>query len=265
MTKINISNPFVYWSIVFLTIFIFVSVYQNIKEPELVKTDSQIFEKQSYDNNRKLDIYEFPDINVNLESENNNLFLDIFKKNNNLLIIFLLIYSIALSMLFTFRERSRISKEMLDEKLKIEKERMQSKINIFEDIEVELKKYEKILSPEMKLENLDKRIDTDTNYVLFNARVVLEKILLNICKVNEIEEEPLNKMIYLLFKKEILTHQTKSYAHTIKAFGNRVAHPSIKQPIIFTSKDALLVLSTLVALLEIFKTQNLLVGLNNDN
>lgn len=265
MTKINISNPFVYWSIVFLTIFIFVSVYQNIKEPELVKTDSQVFEKQSYDNNRKLDIYEFPDINVKLESENNNLFLDIFKKNNNLLIIFLLIYSIALSMLFTFRERSRISKEMLDEKLKIEKERMQSKINIFEDIEVELKKYENILSPEMKLENLDKRIDTDTNYVLFNARVVLEKILLNICKVNEIEEEPLNKMIYLLFKKEILTHQTKSYAHTIKAFGNRVAHPSIKQPIIFTSKDALLVLSTLVALLEIFKTQNLLVGLNNDN
>ncbi len=265
MTKINISNPFVYWSIVFLTIFIFVSVYQNIKESELVKTDSQVFEKQSYDNNRKLDIYEFPDINVKLESENNNLFLDIFKKNNNLLIIFLLIYSIALSMLFTFRERSRISKEMLDEKLKIEKERMQSKINIFEDIEVELKKYENILSPEMKLENLDKRIDTDTNYVLFNARVVLEKILLNICKVNEIEEEPLNKMIYLLFKKEILTHQTKSYAHTIKAFGNRVAHPSIKQPIIFTSKDALLVLSTLVALLEIFKTQNLLVGLNNDN
>jgi hypothetical protein len=265
MTKINISNPFVYWSIVFLTIFIFVSVYQNIKESELVKTDSQVFEKQSYDNNRKLDIYEFPDINVKLESENNNLFLDIFKKNNNLLIIFLLFYSIALSMLFTFRERSRISKEMLDEKLKIEKERMQSKINIFEDIEVELKKYENILSPEMKLENLDKRIDTDTNYVLFNARVVLEKILLNICKVNEIEEEPLNKMIYLLFKKEILTHQTKSYAHTIKAFGNRVAHPSIKQPIIFTSKDALLVLSTLVALLEIFKTQNLLVGLNNDN
>ena len=265
MTKINLSNPFVYWSIVFLTIFIFVSVYQNIKEPDLVKTDSQVFEKQSYDNNRKLDIYEFPDINVKLESENNNLFLDIFKKNNNLLIIFLLFYSIALSMLFTFRERSRISKEMLDEKLKIEKERMQSKINIFEDIEVELKKYENILSPEMKLENLDKRIDTDTNYVLFNARVVLEKILLNICKVNEIEEEPLNKMIYLLFKKEILTHQTKSYAHTIKAFGNRVAHPSIKQPIIFTSKDALLVLSTLVALLEIFKTQNLLVGLNNDN
>lgn len=265
MTKINLSNPFVYWSIVFLTIFIFVSVYQNIKEPELVKTYSQIFEKQSYDNNRKLDIYEFPDINVKLESENNNLFLDIFKKNNNLLIIFLLFYSIALSMLFTFRERSRISKEMLDEKLKIEKERMQSKINIFEDIEVELKKYENIISPEMKLENLDKRIDTDTNYVLFNSRVVLEKILLNICKVNEIEEESLSKMIYLLFKKDILTHQTKSYAHTIKAFGNRVAHPSIKQPIIFTSKDALLVLSTLVALLEIFKTQNLLVGLNNDN
>ena len=81
---------------------------------------------------------------------------------------------------------------------------------------------------------------------------------------NDIEEESLNKMIYSLFKKDILTHQTKSYAHTIKAFGNRVAHPSIKQPIIFTSKDALLVLSTLVALLEILKTQNLLVGLNND-
>ena len=80
---------------------------------------------------------------------------------------------------------------------------------------------------------------------------------------SHLKEESLNKMIYLLFKKEILTHQTKSYAHTIKAFGNRVAHPSIKQPIIFTSKDALLVLSTLVTLLEILKTQNLLVGLNS--
>jgi hypothetical protein len=99
--------------------------------------------------------------------------------------------------------------------LKIEKERIQSKVNIFEDIEIELKKYENIINPEMKLENLDKRIDTDTNYVLFNARVVLEKILLNICKVNNIEEESLNKMIYVLFKKDISSIETTFAVFTL--------------------------------------------------
>ena len=265
MFKINFSNTFIYWTIIIISILAFSFLFDNTKKIYIEKKEiANTFDKYSYQSGeKKLDTYEFPDINAKLEPEKNNIISNLFLKDTNLLMIFLLIYSIGLSMLFTYREKSRISKEMLDEKLKIEKERIQSKVNIFEDIEIELKKYENIINPEMKLENLDKRIDTDTNYVLFNARVVLEKILLNICKVNNIEEESLNKMIYVLFKKDILTHQTKSYAHTIKAFGNRVAHPSIKQPIIFTSKDALLVLSTLVTLLEILKTQNLLVGSNS--
>lgn len=263
MLKINFSNPVIFWFVIILIILFSSFFYQYSKETYLDNEKSvSKFEKYSFDD-KKLDTYEFPDINIKLEPENNSIFSNLFSKDTNILIIFLLIYSIGLSMLFTYRERSRISKEMLDEKLKIEKERIQSKVNIFENIEDELKKYENIISPEMKLENLDKRIDTDTNYVIFNARVILEKILLNLCKSNDIEEESLNKMIYLLFKKDILTHQTKSYAHTIKAFGNRVAHPSIKNPILFTPKDALLVLSTLVALLEIFKSQNLLEGITN--
>lgn len=258
MSKINFSNPFVFWLIIIISI-VLISIFYNESKNfyEMKVVSSKTFEKHNYSNTEnRLNKYDFPDINVKLEPE--SIFANIFSKDTNLLVIILIIYSIGLSMLFTYREKSRISKEMLDEKLKIEKERIQSKVNIFENIEKELKKYENIISPEMKLENLDKRIDTDTNYVIFNSRVVLEKILLNICKKNNIEEETLNSMIFTLYKKEILNPQTNGYAHTIKAFGNRVAHPNIKHPIIFTPKDALLILSILVALLELLKSQNLI-------
>ena len=180
MFKINFSNTFIYWTIIIISILAFSFLFDNTKKIYIEKKEiANTFDKYSYQSGeKKLDTYEFPDINAKLEPEKNNIISNLFLKDTNLLMIFLLIYSIGLSMLFTYREKSRISKEMLDEKLKIEKERIQSKVNIFEDIEIELKKYENIINPEMKLENLDKRIDTDTNYVLFNARVVLEKILL---------------------------------------------------------------------------------------
>lgn len=264
MSKINLSNPIVYWSFIILTILLFIIVYQNIKVAEITESNTTTFQKYNFNENEKnLGSYEFPDINVKLESEEKNFFLNIFSSNNNILIFFLLIYSIVLSMLFTFRERSRISKEMLDEKLKIEKERIQSKVSIYENIEEELLKYKNIISPELNVQELDKKINFETNFILFSSRVILEKVLLNICEENSISEETLNNMIFVLYKKRILDPQTNGYAHTIKAFGNRVAHPSRSNPIEFTTKDALLVLSTLVSLLNIFESKKLLEGFQN--
>jgi hypothetical protein len=201
--------------------------------------------------------YHFPSINVELEPEP---FFN-FSEKNSYLVLFLIIYSIALSVLFTYRERGRVIDERLKEKIQIEKaQKQQSKINIYNNIENELLKYKEILSPELTLEHLDEKIDKDINYILFSSRTVLEKVLLSICLNNNIQEETLGDMMYVLYRKKFLNPQTNGYAHTIKAFGNRAAHPSIKKPIKFNSKDALLVLSTLVTLLNELHTQNLLQG-----
>ena len=96
------------------------------------------------------------------------------------------------------------------------------------------------------------------------SRVVLEKILLDICSKNNLEEETLNNMIYVLFKKRILDPQTNGYAHTIKAFGNYAAHPNKNKQITFSSKDAILTLSTLITFLSVLESKNLLSGFKND-
>ncbi len=261
MFKLNLKSSIIYWLIIFVFILIFSFLYNNFKKYNDIKYENKTefnnkFDQYSYNNT-----YDFPNINVKLESENSN----IFTTDNNILVVLLIIYSIGLSLLFTYREKSRISNEMLEEKIKIEKDRIQSKVKIFEDIEGELKKYEYIIKPEMKIDNLDKKIDSDSNYVIFNSRVVLEKVLLNICKQYDLQEETLGSMIYTLNKKRILNPTSHGYSHTIKAFGNRAAHPNLKNPIIFTPKDALLVLSTLISLLAMFESEKLLEGFNYEN
>ena len=260
MKKIDITNAYVFWGIIFIIILVSVFIFDKLQVSVAQdNVQSQIFERQSYDGTTNLnEINDFPDINVNLEPDKYFLFTQ-----NNFLLVFLLIYSVALSMLFTYRERSRISKEMLEEKISIEKERIQSKVNIFDNVEIELQKYKQIISPELKLEDLDKKIDHDVNYVLFSSRVVLEKVLLSICQKHNILEETLSSMIMVLYKKRVLDPQTNGYAHTIKAFGNRVAHPNLTNPMNFSTKDALLVLSTLVALLNILESKNLIEGFEN--
>ena len=152
---------------------------------------------------------------------------------------------------------------MLEEKIKIEKDRIQFKVNIYDNIEQELMKYSYIIFPEFNIDHLDQKIDRDVNYILFSARVVLEKILLHICQEYNISDATLGEMMYLLYNKKILTPQTNGYAHTIKAFGNNVAHPNLKEPMLFDTKDAMLVLSTLVTLLNIFDSSHLLEGMQN--
>lgn len=264
MKKLDITNPITFWSIVISVIVLSVFTFNSYQVSNIHNQQSKTFEQHSFNSKETLDKYDFPNINVELEPESKSIFSNLFSQNNNILILFLIVYSVGLSMLFTYRERSRISKEMLEEKIKIEKDRIQSKVNIYDNIEKELVKYSNIVSPEINLEDLDKKIDHDINYVLFSSRVVLEKVLLNICQIHNISEETLSEMIMILYKKRVLDPQTNGYAHTIKAFGNRVAHPSRKNPIQFTTKDAMLVLSTLVTFLNILESKKLLEGFNTN-
>ena len=169
--------------------------------------------------------------------------------------------------MFEYRERSNrhllIDQEAKMDQLKIDIERKKSKITLYDEIENGLLKYKDILSQELNLDNLDQRINTDYAYIIFSSRVALEKILLKICMKNNIESSTLSDMIMTLYRKRILNVQTNSYAHTIKAFGNRVAHPNIKNPIIYDTKDALLVLSTFLTMLNEFESNNLLEGIRN--
>lgn len=264
MKKIDITNPIIFWGIITIVIVMIVLGYNTLQTQTSQNTtiNNTAFEQHSFGSNN-LDNNEFPDINVPLEAENTNPLSRLFKQENSLLIIILLIYSIALSMFFTYRARSRISKEMLDEQLRIEKERIQSKVNIYDSIEKELAKYSKIVTPEFNLDGLDKKVENDVNYILFSSRVVLEKLLLKLCLLKniEIEGDKLTNLIYILKKEGILDQQTNGFAHTIKAFGNNVAHPARVNNIKFESRDAMLVLSTLVTLLNVLDSQHLLEGI----
>lgn len=262
--RFKLYNPSIFWGIVIVVIISFVAGYNTLKKDLRIQNNLNTFEQHSFNpNDKNLGTYEFPNINVELEPEPNTFISTLFSSNNNLLIVLLVIYSIGLSMLFTYREKSRITHEQLKEKIQIEKVKLESKINIYDNIEQELVKYAYIISPEFNIDNLDKKLDKDVNYILFSSRVILEKILLHICEKYNIHDATLGEMIYQLYNKRVLNPQTNGYAHTIKAFGNNVAHPNLKHPMHFNTKDAMLVLSTLVTLLNTFDSNHLLEGMQN--
>ena len=262
--RVNMSNPVVFAGAVLVLILSFVSIYTYIDRGMPVSRHTATkphFQENSYsENDHELGTYDFPDIGVKLQPETDTF----FAKKNNYLILFLALYSVALSVLFTYRERNRALNERLNEQIEIEKaHKQQSKINIYENIENELMRYKEILSPELTLEHLDEKINKEVNYILFASRTVLEKVIRSICLKYDMETDKLVTMIRRLYRKRILDPQTNGYAHTIRAFGNRAAHPSMDNPMHFTSKDALLVLSILVTLLNELHARRLLQELES--
>lgn len=264
MNKFDITKPYVFWGVISIIILLFTLTFSNLQVTPSKSLEQKTFQQHSFSvSNEPIGKYDFPNINVKLEPEKQSIYTKIMSSDTNILVLLLLAYSIGLSMLFTYRERARNIKEKQNEKIRIERERNQSKINIYEDIEKELHKYKSLLTPEFNFEDLDKKIEKDVKYILFSARVVLEKTLLNICVDNNLDTGTLNDIIYVLFKKRILDPQTNGYAHTIKAFGNYAAHPNKNKQIIFSSKDALLVLSTLVTLLNALESKKLIGSAQN--
>ncbi len=265
----NLTNSVLFWSFILMLVIGMVFLNNSILDSEVqVNQIQDTIEKQSYQNSEAdqdiidLNTLDYTDIKLETQLTPIERFVSSFSFKNNLSLLALLVYSIILSVLFTYSERSNrhllVDQEAKMDQLKIDIERKKSKLTVYDEIEKGLLKYKDVLAPELNLDNLDQRISTDSSYIIFSSRVALEKILLKICMQNNIESSTLSDMIMTLYRKRILNVQTNSYAHTIKAFGNRVAHPNIEHPIVYDTKDALLVLSTFLTILNEFEANNLL-------
>ena len=265
----NPAHPLFFWSFILLLVAGMAFLNNYILDDQVHANQAHnTIEKQSYQSSEAdkdiidLNTLDYTDIKLEAPQTAVEKFVSSFNLKNNLSLLSLLVYSIILSALFTYRERSNrhllIDQEAKMDQLKIDIERKKSKLTVYDEIEKGLLKYKDVLAPELNLDNLDQRISTDSSYIIFSSRVALEKILLKICMQNNIESSTLSDMIMTLYRKRILNVQTNSYAHTIKAFGNRVAHPNIEHPIVYDTKDALLVLSTFLTILNEFEANNLL-------
>lgn len=270
----NLTNSVLFWSFILILVIGMAFLNNSILDSEVqVNQIQNTIEKQSYQSSEAdndiidLNTLYYTDIKLETQQTAVEKFVSSFNLKNNLSLLSLLVYSIILSALFTYRERSNrhllIDQEAKMDQLKIDIERKKSKLTVYDEIEKGLLQYKDILAPELNLDNLDQRINTDSAYIIFSSRVALEKILLKICMQHNIESSTLSDMIMLLYRKRILNVQTNSYAHTIKAFGNRVAHPNIEHPVVYDTKDALLVLSTFLTILNEFETKNLLENSQN--
>ena len=265
----NLTNSVLFWSFILILVIGMVFLNNSILDNKVqMNHAANTIEKQSYQSGKAdedtidLNTLDYTDIEFETQKTAIERFMSSFNFENNLSLLSLLVYSIILSVLFTYRERSNrhllINQEAKMDQLKIDIERKKSKLTLYDEIEKGLLKYKDVLAPELNLDNLDQRINIDSAYIIFSSRVALEKILLKICVKNSIESGTLSDMIITLYRKRILNLQTNSYAHTIKAFGNRVAHPNIEHPVVCDTKDALLVLSTFLTILNEFEANNLL-------
>jgi len=192
--------------------------------------------------------------------------IDTNSRRDNKILIILFIYTIIISLLFIYREKENRKKilylDKIEDTLRIEQEIKNKQNYIYESIENGLLKYQSILEPEFLLKELSRQVKVNRNYVLINSRVVLEKIILHIYKAHFTEDTTLNNMIKELFKKRIFTPSLNSYAHTIKAFGNKALHPSIEKSISFEVNEAMLVLSSLNEFLKELNKKNLLENID---
>ena len=192
--------------------------------------------------------------------------IDTNSKIDNKTLIILFIYTIIISLLFMYREKENRKRilylDKIEDRLRIEQEIKKKQNYIYESIENSLLKYQDILEPEFSLKELNRQVEANRNYVLINSRVVLEKIILHIYKAYFTEDTTLNNMMKELFKKRIFTPSLNSYAHTIKAFGNKALHPSIEKSISFEVNEAMLVLSSLNEFLKELNEKKLLKNID---
>jgi hypothetical protein len=180
--------------------------------------------------------------------------------SSNKTLFLLLLYTIAISILFVYREKqNRVklrSMEKIEDTIKIKLAEKEQKIYLYEHIKDDLVLHKKSIEPELKIEKIEQELTTDPRYIIINARIILEKTMLKLYKYYYKEEATLNEMITALYRKKILSPALNNYAHTIKAFGNKAVHPTLNSDEVTKPKDALLVLNTLLQYLEDLKSTN---------
>jgi hypothetical protein len=264
---LNLSNKYVFWSIISILLGLFIAFISYIPEQTAVKKLGDITER-SYQNDQeyvidleKIDeVSDLDGINKEKNLEENALQVGIQKLSspNKLLLI---IYTVLLSGLFLYREKQNRNKiallERRDDELKILKAQ-QSSTTIYTNLSDELKPFQKIIEADINLDTLEDKINNESKYLILASRIVLEQLISHLYLKYFKEDASLNIMIVALYKKRVLNHNMHNYAHIIKAFGNKAAHPNVRKPEIFNSKDATLVLGSLLQLLKELESNHLL-------
>lgn len=266
--RFSLTNPWVFWSIVLsiLLLLLIANKYLSSSQAETTKGSHTNIVEQSFELNDRKPIVIDPDNLQHMDIERNKVpYNDSTQKKNffqDRLLYILILYTILLSLLFAYREKEHRkqvrNQEVLDDELQLLIAKQKGKTYVFESLADDIEKHKNILEPELKIEKIEAELNNDVNYIIINARIILEKTMLKLYKYYFNEDPPtLNDMMYILHKKRVLTPAMNSYAHTIKAFGNKAIHPTLDPRSRFEPKDGLLVLSSLLQYLEDLKSTDL--------
>ena len=163
-----------------------------------------------------------------------------------------------ISILFIYREKQNRIKVILLEKqedaLQIELAK-QSDISIYLEIEKEIEKYAVIFYPELNASTFKNLLEISPLSIISASRRIAEKVINHIYDKYFTIDKPFALKIVILQKNNYITYEMSNLAHIVKAFGNKASHPNA---IIYTKKDALLVVSTLLHLIEKLDFDNLI-------
>ena len=259
----SLSNPYFFWLLIIFLIFIgiFSNEYFSASQKTNIKDNASIVE-QSYKNEATDGRYviDIDNLHTNDFQYNSSVIETSYKKliPNNMTTISFYIYTIALSILFIYREKQNRIKLVLLEKqedlLQIELAK-QSYINIYTEVEKEIEKYNTVFNPELDSSTFKNLLDISPIAIISASRRITEKIITTMYDKHFANEKPFAMRIIALQKSNYITHDMSNLAHTVKAFGNKASHPN---ETVFTNKDALLVVSSLLHLVEKLDAENLL-------
>ncbi len=269
-SKFKLTNPFIFWgliSILLLLTFFLNQYLSSSSSSKITKAQPSIVE-QSYKEKRividpdNLHYMNFED-RQSVIKDQESYFANLYEKfNENSTVFLLLLYTIILSVLFVYREKQHKNKlvyvEKMEDELQIQLAKESARVDIYEGMGREIEKHKSILEPELKIKGLEERLDTDAVYVIITARMVIEKIILKLYSKYFNDQATLNDMMMALYRKRILNPSMNNYAHTIKAFGNRAIHPNVNSSIVFETKEAVLVISSLLQFIQELDSANLL-------
>lgn len=264
--KINLSNPYLFWIVIFiLTIGI---IFYNTKNTfTTVVKQTQAIQEQSLSKDKSKDDKYIIDLDKIEDAKTyNDLVVKDFeelsfsKKVESVISsenIFTLMYGLLVSILFIFREKQNRDKiyklEKVEDDLNIQLAKQ--KTTIYSDISKELEKYKELIKYDINLELLDERIENEPKYIVIASKNILEQIITKMYKKYlNLENTNLNIMLNYLYKNRKLNHDTNNYAHIIKAFGNKANHTSK----IFDSREATLAISNLIEFLKTIDKKGIL-------
>jgi len=259
----KLSNPYFFWILIISLIFITIvtNEYFSISASKSNSNNSSSITEQSYNNDDTEEyVLDIDNLHTNDYIHTSSIVETSYKKliPNNIATASFYIYTILISLLFIYREKQNRIKLILLEKqediLQIELAK-QSDISVYIEIEKEIEKYTETFNPELDASTFKQLLSISPIAIISASRRITEKLITKIYDKHFANDKPFAIKILNLQKSNYITHDMSNLAHTVKAFGNKAAHPN---ETIFTNKDALLVISSLLHFVEKLDAANLL-------